>query len=121
MAMRSARNGRKYGLCELAYHTFKDDFTSKAVEEAHILYRQAAHKGFDVAQFHYGRLFYQRQNVPQNYSRALEYLRIAAAQGYIPAIEEIALFYERGRGVLKMPDLAREWRLRAQKAIVNSN
>ena len=121
MAIRSARNGSKYGLCELAYHTFKDDFTSKAVEEAHILYRQAAHKGLDVAQFYYGQLFYQRQNVPQNYSRALEYLHMAAAQGYIPAIQEIALFYERGRGVQKMPYYAREWRVRAEKAIVNSN
>jgi TPR repeat protein len=121
MAIRSARKASKYGLCELAYHTFKGDFTSRQVEEAHKLYHRAAQDGLDVALFHYGQLFYRRQNVPQDYRRALHLLRMAAAQGYIPAIQEIALFYERGRGVLKMPDLAREWRLRAQKAIVNSN
>lgn len=121
MAIRSAGNGSKYGLCELAYHTFKNDYTSQNVEKAHKLYLQAALKGLDIAQFHYGRLFYQTQNVPQDYRRALKYLHMAAAQGYIPAIQEIALFYERGRGVQKMPYYAREWRVRAEKAIVNSN
>lgn len=117
MAIRSARNGSNYGRCELAYHTYYGDYTSDKVEEAHKLYLLAAHRGLDVAQFHSGLLFYRRQNVPQNYSRAISYLHMAAAQGYIPAIQEIAVFYEKGRGMLKNAIDAQVWKLRAEKAI----
>jgi len=120
MALRSASRGSKYGRCELAYHTFGGNFSSTKAKDAQDLYLMAAHDGLDMAQFHYAHMCYRIQNKPQDFITALQYLLMAAAQGYIPAIQEVGNFHKKGKGVPKMHALAREWEQRAQKAIVKS-
>ena len=73
-----------------------------------------AAKGVPAAQFMLGIVLEERQ--PPEYERARSYIEKAAAQGYVPAMSRLAVFYERGRGGPADPAKAFAWAMKAAQA-----
>lgn len=57
--------------------------------------------------------FYGKNNVVQNYERAVYYYRLAAEAGYANAQNNLGLCYEKGYGVEKDENLALSWYLKS--------
>ena len=68
-----------------------------------------AEAGDGQAQLQLGFRYYDGDGVPQSYSKALKYYRLAAEQGYLSAITNIGLMYSRGLGVEKDASEAARW------------
>ncbi len=69
-----------------------DDFTLESAQAA-------AARGDARAQFYLSRLYAHGEGVPQDYSKAVEYLRLSANQGYAKAENNLGVFYANGLGL----------------------
>jgi TPR repeat protein len=79
--------------------------------------RQAAAQGLDSAHKTLGILNINGSHgVFQNGVEGMRMFRLAAAQGYPPALHFVAICYERGLGVPQSKSSAIEWLVRAQEA-----
>lgn len=74
---------------------------------------QAARGGDTAAAFRLGEAYASGRGVRQHDARAVEYYRLAAAQGLTPAMRALAWHYENGFGVNKDAAESRAWRERA--------
>lgn len=81
-------------------------------DRAALWYRRAAQGGMAEAHYALGRLLAAGGDL----RRALAHYRAAAAAGYAPAQNNLALSYERGEGVPRDPVVAKDWYRRAAAA-----
>ena len=79
------------------------------MDEAMICYKQAADAGNQIAQYHLGKLYLQGQMVPQNISKAIEYLTAATEQGDQYAQYALGKLYLAGNEVAHDKEQAAYW------------
>ncbi len=79
------------------------------MDEAMICYKQAADAGNRIAQYHLGKLYLQGQMVPQNISKAIEYLTAATEQGDQYAQYALGKLYLAGNEVAHDKEQAAYW------------
>jgi TPR repeat protein len=107
LASKSAAKGSKYGEYLLGRNTGE----RKGGE----LVRSAAAKGLDAAQYEIGCWCFQTKRRKQDYPRALHYFHLAAAQGFLHAMEKISIAHRDGLGTPKNSVEANKWYKRAQE------
>lgn len=78
-------------------------------------YMARARRGDARAQFEIGRIFAEKIEVdwngrPSNPFEGMRWMTRAAAQGYLPAMEQLAIMYAQGVGVEKDPERVEFWR-----------
>jgi len=113
LASRSAANNSKYGLFVLGVLKSNDDENLEDAILGQNLIRRAAEMGLDAAQYKMGCKCYQTQFVKQDYTGALHYFYLAAAQGHLHSMVKIHLAHKYGRGIPKNSTEAEMWRKRA--------
>ncbi len=89
---------------------------SARLGQYHPLYEQAiaAEEGDPEAQFLLGNQYYYGNDpFRQDFVQAAKWHRLAARQGYVPAMHRLAGLYREGRGVKKDDVLARIWSRKA--------
>ncbi|MBU4200805.1 MAG: sel1 repeat family protein [Verrucomicrobia bacterium] len=91
-------------------HMVRED---KEEPEAVIIVRAAAERGDAGAQYRLGDMYYNGENIPQNYTTAAEWYRRSAVQGHAPAQFQIGNMYRVGLGVLQNAGEAAQWLQRA--------
>ena len=79
------------------------------MDEAMICYKQAADAGNQIAQYHLGKLYLQGKMVPQNISKAIEYLTAATEQGDQYAQYALGKLYLAGNEVAQDKEQAAYW------------
>ena len=107
LASKSAAKGSKYGEYLLGRNTGE----RKGGEQV----RCAAAKGLDAAQYEVGCWCFQTKRRKQDYPRALHYFHLAAAQGFLHAMEKISIAHRDGLGTPKNSVEAKKWYKRAQE------
>jgi TPR repeat protein len=119
-ARESADDGSRYGRCTqglIILHQNKSCVASRLLAEGVEYIRQAAAQGLDFAHQTLGILNIKGSHgVFENQVEGMRMLRLAAAQGYPPALHHVAVCHERGLGVPQSKRLAIEWLVRAQEA-----
>ena len=68
-----------------------------------------AERGFTLAQYNLGRMYYRGEGVEQNFTEAKKWFDLAAAQQYAPAQASLAVLYEKGQGVTADHKEAVKW------------
>jgi TPR repeat protein len=120
LAHNSSERGSKYGQYVLGLLYFNPrDLGGKLIqdlEKARVLYRLAADQCLDAAQHRLGILYYNGNHVPRDYTEALPWLMLAAAQGYPDSMYAVALCHEKGFGVVVNVAEAICWYKRSQAA-----
>lgn len=111
LASKSAAERSKYGEYLLG--------RSKGERKGGELVRSAAAKGLDAAQYEVGCWCFQTKRRKQDYPRALHYFHLAAAQGYLDAMEKISIAHRDGLGTPKNSVEAKKWYKRAQEGGAN--
>ena len=86
---------------------------SEEEPEAVKIVRAAAERGEAAAQNRLGDMYYNGEDVLQNYTPAAEWYRRAAEQGHAPAQFQIGNMYRVGLGVLQDAAAAAKWLRRA--------
>lgn len=81
------------------------DYTTKAL----MVWLPSANAGDMEAQYYVGEIYQRGLDVAPKYSRAAEWFRKAAEQGYAKAQMNLAYLYEKGLGVKKDPQQALLW------------
>ncbi|KAF9150613.1 hypothetical protein BG015_007545 [Linnemannia schmuckeri] len=77
-------------------------------------YLKAAEKEYDMAQYSVGILYYLGKGVQQDYAKAEDWFRKAAAHGGQPVVlYMLGKLYEEGHGAKENPDEAQSWYLLA--------
>ena len=71
--------------------------------------REAAEKGYAMAQFCLGILYQYGRYVTQNYEEAADWYQLAAQQGYVMAKCCLGWMYSKGRGVEHSNEIAIKW------------
>ena len=85
-----------------------------ALSQADLL--KSAQDGNAEAQSHLGNMYFVGHGVPQNYSEAVKWYRLAAEQGNADGQYNLGLAYERGQGVPRNYVEAVKWyRLAAEQ------
>ena len=79
------------------------------MDEAMVCYKQAADAGTQTAQYRLGKLYLQGEIVPQNISKAIEYLTAAAEQGNQYAQYALGKLYLAGNEVTRDKEQAAYW------------
>ena len=79
------------------------------MDEAMVCYKQAADAGNQTAQYRLGKLYLQGEMVPQNISKAVEYLTVAAEQGNQYAQYALGKLYLTGNEVMQDKEHAAYW------------
>ena len=79
------------------------------MDEAMVCYKQAADAGNQTAQYRLGKLYLQGEMVPQNISKAIEYLAAAAEQGNQYAQYALGKLYLAGNEVMQDKEHAAYW------------
>ena len=72
-------------------------------------FREAAEKGFSMAQFYLGILYQYGKFVAQDYDEAIDWYRQAAQQGYAMAECNLGWMYSKGCGVDHSNEMAVKW------------
>lgn len=72
-------------------------------------YKQAADAGNQIAQYHLGKLYLQGKMVPQNISKAIEYLTAATEQGDQYAQYALGKLYLAGAEIIQDKEQAAYW------------
>lgn len=70
-------------------------------KEAVKWYQQAADKGYALAQYNLGAMYYHGKGVEQSYTEAVKWWRLASVQGNIQARGDLGGMYALGLGVEK--------------------
>lgn len=97
--------------------------TTKDLEMAFLLMREAASQGNANAIYQVGRHFLYGIGVEQNYLNALQWLKTAATSPYyVPnAMQDLAVMYAKGLGVTQDLDEAKTWENRAAQRHFHSH
>jgi len=69
----------------------------------------AAEQGRSWPQFNLGRMYHHGRGVPQNYTEALRWYRLAAAQGVASAQSALGVMYANGEGTVRDNVQAHKW------------
>ena len=80
---------------------FDTGFFGENPEKAFEWYKRAADKGSPLAQYILSGMFKAGNGTPIDYDEAFRYLQLSANLKFMPAIIQLALFYEEGIGVIK--------------------
>jgi TPR repeat protein len=119
-ARESADDGSRYGLYTqglIILHQNESCVASRLLADGVECIRQAAAQGLDRAHQTLGIFNINGSHgVFENQVEGMRMLRLAAAQGYPPALHFVAICYERGLGVPQSKLSAIEWMVRAQEA-----
>lgn len=76
-------------------------------------FKASADKGYDMAQFSLGEVYYYGKGVDQDYSEALSWYMLAADQGNVAAQLAIGAMHAKGRGTKQDYVEANKWFFRA--------
>lgn len=68
-----------------------------------------ARRGFTLAQYNLGRMYFSGEGVDQDYSEANKWFNLAAIQGYPPAQNSLGILYNKGLGVSLDHKKATSW------------
>jgi len=68
-----------------------------------------AKSGDAEAQYNLGVMYFEGQDVPQNYTEAMKWFKKSADQGYAKAEFNLGLIYSQGKGVIQDYDEAVKW------------
>jgi len=71
--------------------------------------RRFAAKGYALAQFNLGWMYYNGNGVIQDYTEAMKWYKLAAAQGDADAQYNLGVGYDNGEGVRQDKRQAKEW------------
>jgi TPR repeat protein len=119
-ARESADDGSRYGRCTqglIILHQNKSGIAPRLLAEGVEYIRQAAAQGLDHAHQTLGIFNVNGSHgVFENEVEGMRMLRLAAAQGYPPALHFVAICYERGMGAPQSKRSAIEWMERAREA-----
>ncbi len=84
-------------------------YTEGDYETALKEWRPLAERGFTLAQYNLGRMYYNGDGVAQNYKEAKKWFDRAAAQEYAPAQTSVGILYDEGQGVRRDYKEAMKW------------
>lgn len=84
-------------------------YTQGDYEAALKEWRPLAQRGFTLAQYNLGRMYYNGDGVTQDYKEAKKWFDRAAAQEYAPAQTSVGILYDEGRGVRRDYKEAMKW------------